>query len=120
MANAFKGQVSVEHEGKRYALTLDFNALADFEGQTGKDPLEILEGFEKTKAMSINDMRAFFWAALIQEHPEVTMRDAGRILSSNPKALAAALSAVQPDADAGEGKPAPGKGKARKKARAKS
>lgn len=119
MANAFKGQVSITHEGERLTLTLDFNALADFEGETGRNALEVLEAFERKKSMSLGDMRAFIWAALIQEHPEMTLKDAGRILSSNRSSLSKMLAAIQPDpAPAGEEDTGAGKPKARKKARA--
>lgn len=115
MANAFKGQVSVTHENKRYMLTLDFNALADFEGETGKDPLAVLEAYEDTGKIAMVDLRALFWAALVQEHPDLSIKDAGRIMSANPTALQQALAAVQVD----QQDVPPGKAKAQGKARAK-
>ncbi|CAM3090481.1 GTA-gp10 family protein [Paracoccus nototheniae] len=119
MANGFKGQVSVEYEGSKYLLTLDFNALADFEGETGEDPLAVLGQYEKSGQITMVNLRALFWACLNQEHPTLTVKDAGRIMSANPEALMKALAAIQPEADpeaargAAEGKP-----KARGKARA--
>lgn len=120
MANAFKGQVSITHEDQRYTLTLDFNALADFEGETGKDPLAVLEAYEDTGKIAMVDLRALFWAALIQDHPDLSIRDAGRIMSANPTALQQALAAVQVEqADAASGKTkAQGKARAKPKARA--
>lgn len=44
MANALKGEVTVEFEGRPATLVLDMNALCEFEEVTGKAGLEWLVG----------------------------------------------------------------------------
>lgn len=98
MVNRTKGQVALEHEGAAYTMALDFNALADFEGETGLRALEVLQQPEQ---MTITQMRALFWAGLRQNHPEITLAEAGRILTNNLDKMGEALSAAFPDAPVG-------------------
>lgn len=123
MANGFTGQISLEYEGRTYGLTLDFNAMADFEAKTGKDSLAVIQRYEETGQISMVDMRALFWAGLSQDHPELTLKDAGRIMSANTTALQKLLEAMQPEEEPGPpaapaGPVLRGKRKARRKVRA--
>lgn len=105
MVAPVKGEIALDHEGVSYKMRLDFNALAEFEGQTGERALEVLQQPDK---MSITQIRALFWAGLAQCHPEMTLQQAGRILTSNQNRLGEALAATFPDAaagNAGAGKP---------------
>ncbi|MFD2175935.1 GTA-gp10 family protein, partial [Rhodobacter lacus] len=77
MANPFKGEVDLTHGGVRYTMVLDFNALCDFEGETGKNALTALEGMEAGK-ISASDLRVLMWAGLRQRHPEMTLALAGQ------------------------------------------
>lgn len=124
MANGFTGQLSLEYEGKQYRLTLDFNAMADFEGRTGKDSLAVIQRYEETGKISMVDLRALFWAGLSQDHPELTLKDAGLIMSANTGALAKLLEAMAPEQDANPpaapaGSAPAGKRKARRKVQAR-
>lgn len=98
MANAFRGEVAAKYEGEDYTIVLDFNALCDFEGETGKNALTALDGMEKGE-VNASDMRALMWAALRQNHPEMTLQLAGKILSENVGAIAEASAVMVPDAD---------------------
>lgn len=100
MANKIKGETALSYDGAEYSLVLDFNALAEFEDAIGAKAMPILQD---PSGMSIKQMRALFWAGLKQRHPEITLEDAGRILSANFDKLGEALSASFPDAE--EGKP---------------
>lgn len=112
MANGFKGEVSLQHEGETYEMVLDFNALCDFEGETGKNALTALQGFEDGN-INASDMRALMWAGLRQKHPEITLREAGEILGSNAGAIEQAAAAAAPEENAsGNGKSSQSKKKA--------
>lgn len=101
MANKIKGEVALSYEGAAYTLVLDFNALAEFEDAIGEKAMPILQD---PNGMGIKHMRALFWAGLKQRHPELTIEDAGRILSENFDKLGEALTASFPDAEEGKRK----------------
>lgn len=105
MANKIKGQVQIEHGGEEYTLAIDFNALADFEDEAGiENALELLQN---PSALGVKKTRLLFWCGLRENHPELTVQDAGRLLSANPAAFGEALQAAFPQGgDAGNGKPA--------------
>ncbi|MCJ8139354.1 GTA-gp10 family protein [Falsirhodobacter halotolerans] len=117
MANSFKGQVPVTHDGKTYTMALDFNALCDFEDQTGKNALQALDGMESGE-VSARDMRALMWAGLKQFHPDMTLPLAGHILAENINAIAEAAALMMPQEGDGGNVPAPKPG--RKTTRAKT
>jgi len=101
MANTFKGEIALTHGGKSYKMTLDFNAMCDFETETGKNALIVLEGME-TGNITATHMRALMWAGLRQHHPDMTLPLAGKILAGNVDAVARASAAASPEGgDAG-------------------
>lgn len=87
----------------RWTLRFDFNALCDFEAETGKNALEFLEQMDAAAYPSASDMRCLFWCGLRQAHPDATLQDAGRLMGQNPTALTAALDAAMPDSSDGGG-----------------
>lgn len=115
MANAFRGEIGITHDGISYTLVLDFNALCDFEGETGKNALTVLEGME-TGGVNASDLRALMWAALRQNHPDMTLALAGQILSRNVDAIGKLSGAMMPEPDALGNVPGPRKPRAGKKA----
>ncbi|RRH71994.1 GTA-gp10 family protein [Falsigemmobacter faecalis] len=112
MANPFKGEIALTHAGRNWTLRLDFNALCDFEGETGKNALQALEGLERGD-VTASDLRALMWAGLRQEAPEIDLQTAGRILGENQDALIRAATAASPEDEPGNA-PRP-RGKARAK-----
>ena len=104
MANGFKGEIGLTYEGQSYTMVLDFNALCDFEGETGKNALTELEGME-AGALSASDTRALMWAGLRQRHPDMTLQLAGCILSENADAIQRATAVIAAEADKAEKKP---------------
>ena len=111
MAAPVKGEVSLAYGGETYTMRLDFNALAEFEGEVGGRALDLLQEPDK---LTITQVRALFWAGLRQCHPEITLQDAGRILTANQSSLGEALAATFPDAAGGNG----GAGKPRQASKA--
>jgi len=96
VSNAIKGEVTLLHAGKSYIMVLDFNALAEFEDEVGANALALIQTPDK---MSARQVRALFWAGLKQRQPDVTLEDAGRILTSNFDKMGEALGAAFPDAE---------------------
>lgn len=111
MANAFKGEATAKAGGKTYTLRCDFNALCFFEEATGKEPLEVLENFEKGK-VSVLNMRHLVHAFLQEHHEDATLKEAGIIISDDPAALERVVNNATPEAKAPKG----GKRKAAKPA----
>ena len=98
------GDVSfVAKDGKTYTLRLDFNALCDFGEKTGKNALEHFSQTDPSAPPKIpdpSDMRALFWAALREHHPDVDLRGAGRLFDQD--AMTRAMVAMSP-ASGGDG-----------------
>lgn len=105
MANKTKGEVTISHEGKDYTLVFDFNAFADFEEETGVD--NALTLLEDPSALGARLSRALFWSGLKTHHPEITLEEAGRVMTSSMGKLGEALLAAFPQGgDEGNDKPA--------------
>lgn len=100
MANSFKGQIAVQHNGREIVLVMDFNALADFETATEMDALAWLDSAAKGKA-SVREMRTMVWAAMHQRDDAATIRDAGDLLSDQPDVLIRLVVAASPEATPG-------------------
>lgn len=100
------GSTKAEIDGQTYTLRLDINAMADFEGATGKPAFDALEDLEAGRA-TVTDMRAMFWALCQAHHPDVDLRKAGVLLSQAPQAMGKAIAAAMPKpkegAEANEG-----------------
>lgn len=84
MANAMRGEASFEVAGKKLTLLFDANAFCDIEdalstpdNQVGMS--EILEALQK--GMNMKTFRAIFHGGLLAHHPEMTLRQAGAVIS---------------------------------------
>ena len=66
--------VGVELDRPR-KLRMDFNAIADFEAESGRRLGTLADG-----GMSFSDMRAFVWACLRHEDEGLTLHDVGSML----------------------------------------
>ncbi|MBY6160033.1 gene transfer agent family protein [Mameliella alba] len=115
MSKAMIAEVSVEISDKAWTLRLDMNALAEFEEATGQNALEAIEAFE-TGEVSIVKLRHLIWASLKYHHPDVTLAQAGDVISHDPEALTRALAEFMPKAD--DPGVAEGKSRGKKKAAA--
>lgn len=97
MANSILGEVAVPVGDRVWILSLDFNALCDFEDKTGEMALEFIERVENGENVPVTKIRTLVWAMLLDRQPEATERDAGRVMSADPEALSRALGAGTPD-----------------------
>jgi len=71
MRNPVAPSVDIKLDKKR-KLILDLNAMVAFEDEAGKSVAEIGAN------MSMKDMRALLWAALLAEDPDVTLDTVGK------------------------------------------
>lgn len=112
MANSFKGQIAVQHNGREIVLAMDFNTMADFETATEMDAMAWLDSAAKGK-VSVREMRTMVWAAMHQRDDAATIRDAGDLLSEHPDVLVRLVGAAAPEAAPGNA-PRPQKRAARR------
>jgi len=109
MANPVKGEVELSlKDGRRFTLVMDFEALVLAEGAYAKPMAEMLVD---AKLGFMGATRAMLWGALRSRHPEVDLRDASEMLSSDgvavEKAMTAATILAYPKAAEGGDKPRP-------------
>lgn len=105
MANRKRGEFELEQDGATFRGVLDFNALAEFEDRTGENALEILAD---GAGLKVTHMRTLMWAGLRQFHPDITLQQAGSLLSENQHKLGEALASAFPDDEPDGGdEPAP-------------
>ncbi len=108
MANPHKGETSIEIDGKTYTLALTLNAMCELEDLLGTPEkevsfIEIVHAVTQRKRTS--HMRALFWAALREHHPEVTLKQAGTLIQKMggliefSKRLNGILETTNPDPD---------------------
>ncbi|MDD2870238.1 GTA-gp10 family protein [Neomegalonema sp.] len=77
MANPVKGEVGFEVDGTSYKFVLSTNALCELEDAVG---LPVSRFGEMLAAPSMRQVRAIFWAGLIDHHPGITPPEAGRLM----------------------------------------
>lgn len=93
------GFVSFEAEGRTYRLVGDMNALADFEASFNVNVMTLMEG--NMADLSVTHLRGLFWAMLLEHQPQITLRDAGKLLKYGMTSLEAAIRMAFPDAPTG-------------------
>jgi hypothetical protein len=71
------GEVGFEADGKRYTLCFSVNAICELEDALDISFEEIRTFKKKTKLG-----RAMFWAAMTDNHPDLTLKDAGKIMAA--------------------------------------
>lgn len=137
MANPHKGEVSFDVDGVTYTLHYSTNAYCELEDLLGrgfgdiamemqswspplgpdKKPLpETAEVAQKRIGkIKLSLMRAVFWAGLRDRHPDITVRQAGDLMSDmgggGPvmEQVSRAMAAAMPDEAAGAGDARPRK-----------
>jgi len=79
VANKERGEVSIDVDGKRYIFRLTVNAICEIETETGK-PFEAAA--RELQSGQMRTVRLFVWAALRHQHPDLTLEQAGDIMTS--------------------------------------
>ncbi|WP_304615840.1 hypothetical protein [Paracoccus sp. (in: a-proteobacteria)] len=98
MANRFLGEATTTLNDVRYTLRCDFNAMCEFEEETGRNALTAFEQFESGGATA-KDMRAMMRAFLVHHHPDATPQLAGEIMSADIDVLMRVIQAASPEPD---------------------
>jgi hypothetical protein len=104
MGRRNEGEATFEADGQTWHVRLDFNAMADFEAETGKNAIAVLETMEGGDASAL-DIRALFWAGLREHHPDVTLHQAGRLVIAGMEALQSVTSTALPSPEDGDKDP---------------
>lgn len=90
-ANPLKGQSTVPlSDGRVLTLTFDFDALSAAEEASG---LKVPEIFAELalESPSLRVQRALIYGALVGNHPEITLKQAGQLLLDEAEAFEAAF-----------------------------
>ena len=112
MANRFLGEADVTVDGKSYKLRFDFNTMCEFTDRTGKDALKAMAEAEEGD-LDLRDMRVLMQCCLLHHCPDITLQEAGNVLSHDFDALLRVMRAAMPEngelgARPDAGNPAPG------------
>lgn len=75
-----KGEVSIEADGKRYVLVYSTNAICELEDRLG-DGVAALANLASS-GKRFKTMRTVLLCGLLDHHPELTEKDAGRIIDA--------------------------------------
>ncbi len=109
MANPHRGAVALEAGEKVYSLRFTTNSICELEDHFGgKGISQIVVEMQGQPSMKL--VRAMIWGALIDGHPNLTMKEAGTILDevgieTITEKLGEALKRYFPDAKEGEANP---------------
>lgn len=82
---------TINLDGETYTLRYDFNAWAELEEKYGSmaGAIEALEKAQDLSGKTAQIIRHFLWAGMVQDAPDMTLKDVGRLLSfENLSALA--------------------------------
>jgi Phage tail tube protein, GTA-gp10 len=82
MANPHKGEVEFSVEGKTYKLCFSVNALCELEAVAGEPAGAVFGQLSDLSKARYSTWRALFWAALRDHHADVTLTDAGRLMTA--------------------------------------
>lgn len=100
MANEQRGEIAAEFEGKPFKLVLTANAICSLEHEEKRrahaearefgKPLDqvkprklngILADLSDPDEVEFSDVRMMFWAMMLEQKPDATLDDAGRLIS---------------------------------------
>jgi len=104
MANAVKGEVTLEAGGETYRLSYTTNAMCELEDATGEPLGKIVERLsDDANPPGIKTLRLLLWGALIEHQEDITVKQAGGICDAIGMAavgdvIGKALQAAFPDA----------------------
>lgn len=79
--NLPRGAVSLDVDGDVHILRFSVNALCALEERLGQPIVKLADELSDPERMTMPRLRSFAWAALIDQHPEITETEVGRIMS---------------------------------------
>ncbi|MEO1067397.1 MAG: GTA-gp10 family protein [Pseudomonadota bacterium] len=81
MANKEKGEIVIDASDAAFTLRFSANALCDLEAEVGASAVALANELSDEDNISITTLRAMFWAGLRDSHPDISVDDAGRIMT---------------------------------------
>ena len=106
MANKHRGEIAVDLNGEPVKLRLTVNSICELEELDGRSITEILEAVSQPNVKMLL-LRKFFWALMLDDNPDATLEDAGKIVTAlqgrHTEILADAVAMAFPEAQEGVG-----------------
>lgn len=91
MANRLFGEAELDlGEGQSYTLRFDFNSLAEAEDAADMGIEEMLESVN-SGSPRLRVAKALLWGALRHHHPDITLDEAGDLLSQDTEKVSGAM-----------------------------
>lgn len=81
MANPHRGGVAVRVGDDEWTFSFSVNALCSLEDHLDKPVTQIVASLGDQDNLRISDVRAIVWAALLDHHDGITLREAGDVAS---------------------------------------
>lgn len=84
MGNKVRGQIDLQAGDKAYTLQFTANAMCELEAKAGLSISEFMANLQAAQAsgrVKMLDLRLLIWAGLTENHPELTLKQAGQIIN---------------------------------------
>jgi len=106
MANKVRGQIAAPFEGGKINLMLSTNSICELEDAANRPITDLLDELNDPKRAKMKTVRLLFWAMMLDERPEATLADAGRLIDGvrgdHDRIMMDAILAAFPDAKEGD------------------
>src|SRR5688572_26747681 len=76
-----KGEVGFDADGGRFTLTFSIEALCELEEAAGFSMAKIGTILKDPEKPNLRIVKCMFWAALTDHHPDITQKDASKLMS---------------------------------------
>lgn len=83
MANRERGELSMDIGGETYTMSLTIDTMVRLEDvfSTPEKPVYFKEIAEAAEKGSMKHTRAFVWAVLVENHPDLKLTDIGKLIA---------------------------------------
>ena len=102
MANKVRGQIPADFEGEKINLILSTNSICELEDAADLAIDVFIEKFQTGGNVRMKDLRLMFWALMLDERPDATIKDAGKLIDGlrgdHDRIMSEAVLAAFPDA----------------------
>lgn len=111
MTNPHRGEIDLKVGDRAYLLRLGANEVVEAESVLGMVVSEIFEALQKPETVSMGIVRGLLFAALHENQPDMTLRDAGDLIGEigMSEAVSKVGDAIQAGFPRADGKPRPRK-----------
>ncbi|CAI2936037.1 GTA-gp10 family protein [Aminobacter niigataensis] len=81
MANPHRGSVALQAGDRAYTLSYSVNAICELEAELDKPVTEIVASIQDPRQLRLSSVRVLVWAGLRDHHPDLTVQEAGTIIT---------------------------------------